>query len=429
MAKKFLYSYFKELRGLGYEAVEWIVSGAITGVSVGILMIAFRIALVKLSAFSEPAFDNIYLTLLLPTLSLFCAGLIISKVPVVGGRGVNFIIKSILHHKMIKIVALPFKFIATLLTLCFGGSGGREGPALQMATYVGDKISQFIKFKTIRREYIVISAISASFGAMFHAPIAGAVFGCEVLMLRGIKYNPLLTCMFSSLFAYLTSWFFVPEPLLKIPPELLHYDINVSHVPLFVLFGLLIGIVGPIYISGFRLFQNTFNKIKIKIYYKTAIGGLLTGITVWLVHIYTNGEYPVQGMSINTLENLLRNSFKIPIAFLLVVMIGKMIATNFTVGSGASGGLVMPTLFFGACFGILFGRIVGFDALVFGAAGMLGFFGAVTHVPVAMTFLAAELFHSSFLLPVAIVSLIGSWILSFRSLYSAVEMSGIKRHK
>jgi CIC family chloride channel protein len=193
MAKKILYSYFKELGSLAYEAVEWTVSGAIIGVTVGILMLAFRIALVKLSAFSEPAFNNIYLTLLLPTLSLFCAGIIINKVPVVGGRGVNFIIKSILHHKMIKIVALPFKFIATLLTLCFGGSGGREGPALQMATYVGDKISQLIKFKTIRREYIVISAVSASFGAMFHAPIAGAVFGCEVLMLRGIKYNPLLT--------------------------------------------------------------------------------------------------------------------------------------------------------------------------------------------------------------------------------------------
>ena len=423
--KNFLSAYFKGLAGLGYEAVEWIISGAIIGITVGVLMLAFRVALVKLTKFSEPAFNNFYLTLLLPTVSLFCAGLIINKVPVVGGKGVNFIIKSILHNKLIKIIALPFKFIVTLLTLCFGGSGGREGPALQMATYVGDKVSQLIKFKTIRREYIVISAVSASFGAMFHAPIAGAVFGCEVLMLRGIKYNPLLTCMFSSLFAFLTSWFFVPEPLLKIPQKLLHYNINVAHVPLFVLFALLIGIVGPAYIYAFRLFQYSFNKIKIKIYYKTAIGGFLAGIIVWLVHIYTNGQYAVQGMSIGTLENILKNSFEIPIAILLVVMLGKIIATNFTVGSGASGGLVMPTLFFGACFGILFARIVGFDAIVFGAAGMLGFFGAVTHVPIAMTFLAAELFHSSYLLPVAIVGIIGSWILSYHSLYPAVEKKGI----
>jgi len=213
--------------------------------------------------------------------------------------------------------------------------------------------------------------------------------------------------------------------ILVIPSELLHYKIGASHVPLFVTFGLMIGIVGPLYIWAFRGVQKLFDNLKIKIYFRTAIGGLLTGCVIWLVHTYTNGEYTVRGMSIMSLGLILRESWEIPISLLFIVMIGKMVATNLTVGSGASGGLVMPTLFFGACFGVLLARLIGFNAVVLGAAGMLGFFGAVAHVPVAMTFLAAELFNSSFLLPVAIVGLIGSWILSYHSLYPAVEMKGL----
>ena len=422
LIKKFLASYFKELVRLGYEAIEWVLSGAIIGASVGILMVIFRVSLVKFSDLTAPAFNNLFTTLLLPTLGLFLAGLIIHKVPIASGHGTNHIIRAILHHKIIKIATLPAKFFATILTLCMGGSGGREGPALQMATTIGEKLSQILKLKTIPREYVVISAVSASFGAMFHAPIAGAVFGCEVLSLRGIKYAPLLTCMFSSLFAYFVSWLFEPKPLLVIPSQLLTYKIGASHVPLFVVFGLMIGVVGPLYIGAFRGMQKLFDNIKIKIYFKTAIGGFLTGCVIWFVHTHTNGDYTVRGMSTMSLGLILRQAWQIPVYALLIVMIGKMIATNFTVGSGASGGLVMPTLFFGACFGILLARFVGFNAIVLGATGMLGFFGAVAHVPIAMTFLAVELFNSSFLLPVAIVGLIGSWILSYHSLYPAVEI-------
>ncbi len=420
--KKTLADYFKELANLGYEAVEWVISGAIIGTSVGLLMVAFRIALIKFSDMTAPAFNNLFSTLLLPTLGLFLAGIIIHKVPIASGHGTNHIIRAILRNKPIKIVTLPAKFIATILTLCMGGSGGREGPALQMATSIGEKVSQILKLKTIPREYVVISAVSASFGAMFHAPIAGAVFGCEVLLLRGIKYAPLLTCMFSSLFAFFISWLFQPRPLLVIPAQLLKYQISATHVPLFVVFGLMIGIVGPLYIGVFRGMQKLFDNIKIKIYFRTAIGGFLTGLVIWFVHSYTNGNYTVRGMSTMSLALILRQAWQIPISVLLIVMIGKMIATNLTVGSGASGGLVMPTLFFGACLGILLARLIGFNAIVLGATGMLGFFGAVAHVPVAMTFLAVELFNASFLLPVAIVGLIGSWILSYHSLYPAVEI-------
>jgi CIC family chloride channel protein len=413
-------NYYKHLPRLALQAIEWAIVGVVVGVAVGLLMVAFRTVLVR-AALLLWDYRIGWGVVIVPTLGFLCVGVITTFVPMAAGRGADLAVGQILRGTDISLRTIPAKFLATVLTLASGGSGGREGPALQMAAAVGDWIARHLRFRTIPRQYIVISAVSASFGAMFHAPTAGALFGCEVLYLRNIRYGALLACLLSSLCAYLVSVAFYPEMLMQIPLDVCHYALEVKHLPLFVLFGLVLGLVGPGYIGLFRALEHGFHSVHCPVWLRTALGGVTAGLTVLLVQQLIEREFSVAGGSLITLEIVLSRSEVLPILTLLILLGGKTVATFLTVGSGASAGLVAPSMFCGAVLGAVCGQAIGIDPSAFAVTGMLAFFATVAHVPLAMAFMAAETFHTGYTLPVAVAGLVGSWVAQRQSLFPSVE--------
>lgn len=99
-------------------------------------------------------------------------------------KGNNLLIEGI-HSKARVLRRMgPIVYLGTFITVLFGGSTGREGGAIQMGGSVAEAINQFFKIKIIDRRILLISGISAGFGAAFGTPITGAVFGMAAVRIR-----------------------------------------------------------------------------------------------------------------------------------------------------------------------------------------------------------------------------------------------------
>lgn len=93
---------------------------------------------------------------------------------------------------------------------------------------------------------------------------------------------------------------------------------------------------------------------------------------------------------------------ELPIQMLLLLLLSKIIATSFTLGSGGSGGVFAPSLFIGAMAGGLLGQAVAmlFGHSSVGAAGgyaLVGMGGVVagtTHAPITAILIIFEITYN-----------------------------------
>jgi CIC family chloride channel protein len=127
-----------------------------------------------------------------------------------------------------------------------------------------------------------------------------------------------------------------------------------------------------------------------------------------------------------------------PVIFLLVVLVGKMIATAACASSGAGTGTYSPSLFVGAVTGVLFGEIAHFlfptiagPAGAYGMVGMGAVAAAVTQAPITISLMLFEATRNyQIILPLLLtlaVSGVVSSILERGSLYvKQLEQRGVK---
>ena len=124
-------------------------------------------------------------------------------------RGNNLLIEEIHEPKaVIPFRMVPLIFAGTVITHLFGGSAGREGTAVQMAGALSDQWAHLFKKLRLDRQQLLMMGMSAGFASVFGTPLAGAVFGVEVLAIGRIRYNSLLPCLFSAVIAHFVclSW-------------------------------------------------------------------------------------------------------------------------------------------------------------------------------------------------------------------------------
>ncbi len=404
---------------------KWSAISVVVGVAVGLAAVAFSSSL-QWMVLRVDYLRKTPWVYLLPAVGLAVSGIITSAfAPEAAGHGTDAVIRAYnVKWGKTSLLVVPVKLVASVFTIAFGGSAGREGPTVQMGGGVGYFIGRMLRLKLVDTRRIVICGMAASFGAIFTAPIAGGIFGTEVMYRDDLEYADLFTSFLSSITAYYLHSVILGKTRLLQLDEILRYDfVPTRDIIGFIIIGILVGIVSLIFIKTLYGYEHLSDQLPLPAYMRTAAGGLLTGLTALLA-----GQL-VLGTGMPLLARLTRgHSFSLP--FLLLLLAGKIIATALTIGSGGSGGVVAPAMTIGGLSGAAFASAVGHtQPTAIAAVCAVGLLGSAAHIPITAIFLAAEVFSLQLVLPASIVSFIGSWVARGDTLYRESYVSRLHAGK
>jgi CIC family chloride channel protein len=163
-----------------------------------------------------------WLLLILPAAGGVVSGFIVFWLaPEAEGHGTDAAIEAY-HFKGGAVRArVPIvKMISSAFTIGTGGSGGREGPIAQIGSGFGSILARILRLPTHERRTLMAAGMGAGIGAIFHAPLAGAIFGAEVLYSRlDIEHEILAPSFIASIVAYAVfGSVFGFDPLFITPP-------------------------------------------------------------------------------------------------------------------------------------------------------------------------------------------------------------------
>jgi CIC family chloride channel protein len=411
------------------EHLFMIILAIIIGILAGFGAIGIRALIKEISDLSFSGEGNLlenimnapwYVKVLVPAIGGLIVGPIIYFfAPEAKGHGVPEVMQAILlKGGFIRQRVAVVKAFASAITIGTGGSVGREGPIIQIGSSLGSTIGQFFRVPSKRMKTLVGCGAAAGIAAAFNAPVAGALFAVEIILMdfAVAQFSPIVI---SSVMATVVSHHFegdfaafaVSGYHLASPYEISFY---------FVL-GILSGFVSWLFIKVLYFFEDLWDqKIKIPEYTKAAIGGLLIGGIALM--------FPqVMGVGYDSINMALNNEAFWGIALVLIFV--KILATSITLGSGGSGGIFAPSLFMGAMLGAFFGYFVDYlfpditaSPGAYALVAMGGLVAGTTRAPITAIIIVFELTKDyNIILPLmvtCIISTILSSKLSRESIYT-----------
>jgi H+/Cl- antiporter ClcA len=387
---------------------KWIFLASVTGIIVGFSTAIF-LKLLGLSMDFAKGYK--YYFVLLPA-AMFLSVIIVKYLaPEAEGHGTEKVIEAV-HKRSGKInpLVVPVKLLATIITIAAGGSAGKEGPCAQIGAGLSSLMSDILRFDDSDRRRLVICGISAGFATVFGTPIAGAIFGVEVLFVGGLLYDVLLPSFVAGIVGYQVSS--------SLGITYFHHSLN--FVPVFSSFffikvclgGLFFGLCSFLFIELLDFIKKINNKINLPMSYKGILGGIVLMGLAFLV----SARY--LGLGLDTIETALQGG-RIPWSASAM----KMLFTSITLNFGGSGGIVTPIFFIGATAGNIFGRLLGLDPAVFSAIGMVSLLAGSTNTPIAASIMATEIFGPA-VGPYAAVACVISFLMTgHRSVYPSQVLS------
>jgi H+/Cl- antiporter ClcA len=365
---------------------KWLFLSSVIGIIIGASVTLF----LKILQFSEQNQDTLPFPhyYLLPFALVATVWVVTKFAPDAEGHGTEKVIEAVhKKHGKIDIAVIPIKLLATVMTIFTGGSVGKEGPGAQIGAGMASFVSDLFHFTKEDRKKLVICGIGAGFASVFGTPIAGAIFGVEVLIIGLIRYDVLLPSFIAGFAAFTTAQY--------LGIEYTYFDINFHQrieldFPLIVqvvLAGLFFGFISDFTITFIKRTHRTIKKIPINIYIKAFLGGS----TLVLLSFVVGDQY--FGLGVGTIDNALQPSQALAQNIPWYAFILKTLFTSITLASGGSGGVVTPIFYIGATSGNWFGSVMGGEHLAFfGALGFVSVLAGTTNSPIAATIMAMELF-------------------------------------
>jgi CIC family chloride channel protein len=279
------------------------------------------------------------------------------------------------------------KALASALCIGGGGSVGREGPIVQIGSALGSTLGRIMRVAESRMRVLVACGAAGGIAATFNAPLAGVFFAME-LILRDFTAESFGMVVLSSVTASVIGRAALGTAVfLTLPPFTVQH---LSEYLLFAALGLLAGVAGVVFTRVLYLIEDICDRVwRGPEWLRPAAGGfLLGGLLLVLPQMYGVG-YPV-------LSNSMAGTYTV--AFLVVLLAGKMIATSLTIGIGGSGGVFAPSLFIGAMLGSAYGQIlhhlapgIAGAAGVYGLIGMGAVFAGAARAPITAVIIMFEL--------------------------------------
>lgn len=256
------------------------------------------------------------------------------------------------------------KALASAICIGSGGSVGREGPIVQIGSALGSAFARVLRLPESSTRTLVACGAAGGIAATFNAPIAGVFFALELLLLD-FAASSFGAVVLSSITASVVGRAFLGDhAFLQLPQFTVA---SPWEYVLFAVLGLVAGSVGVGFTKVLYLIEDVCDWAwRAPEWLRPVAGGILLGLLLFaLPQLYGVG-YPV-------LENGVNGKYAL--GLLLLLLVGKIVATSLTIGVGGSGGVFAPSLFIGAMLGAAFGDVVG--AIDPSLAGQTGAFALV----------------------------------------------------
>ena len=347
---------------------------------------------------------------LLPLALVVCVWLIRTFAPSAKGHGTEAVIAAI-HQRSGKVdwLVAPIKLLATVVTLAFGGSVGKEGPCAQIGAAITSLFADVLRLKDEDRRRLVICGVGAGFAAVFGTPVSGALFGIEVLYLGRIEYPVLFPCLVAGIVAHLVCGVSAPVPALHGDLSLLGHR---TIVPLAIAFGAVFGLVALLLIETMRGLERLLRRFARHPYLVAAAGG--AGLALF----YAAAGEQYAGLGVPVIEASLEGTARLfALAFLF-----KIIATAVTLETGGSGGIVTPLFFIGAASGVALGHAAGLEPGVIAAFGFVSVLAAAANTPIAAAVMGMELLPPQLGVYAALCAGTAFLIVGHRSVYASQKL-------
>ncbi len=318
--------------------------------------------------------------------------------PEIAGDGVPEVTVSLaVNAGYMSTKSIPLKILATALTLGGGGSAGREGPMVQIGGAIGSSVSRRFGLGEDYVRSLVAAGAAAGIGASFNAPIAGMLFGLEVV-LGSFAVRHMSSVVLASISAAVTFRSLVPDE------EILQgatYRLG-GATELILYAGLAVLAVVAAYLF-LRLLDNA-ERVAHTRAVPAWLRPLSLGLTVAAIGVFeprllgTGQRFVGDLLELQAFGEGLGGVSTFAVSVLAILCIGKIIATSLTIAAGGSGGAFMPSLFIGATLGAGYAEFISrfWTATIirpgaFAVVGMATVFAAVARAPLTAIIIVFEI--------------------------------------
>lgn len=371
----------------------------LTGVAGGLGAVLFRLMIAwatagmrlvlglvpRLPAFPPPRED---LPILAPLLGLLAVGAISQyAAPEVRGHGIPQVLEALaLRGGRIRPRVAGLGIVAPAVTIGAGGSVGQEGPIALIGASFGSVIGQLLRLSDRYLSLLLAAGAAAGVAATFNAPIAGALFGMEVVLgsyAMGVTVPTLVAAVTGSV-----TFNSIMGNHLVLPTATFGLG-HPAEVPVLLLLGALAGLMGLAYTRGLDLVETVSGRWRAPYWVKALLGGVVLAL-------FGSAAPRVLGVGYDTMQQAVTGNLTLP-AF-LYLLVAKYLATLVTIGAGGSGGVFAPSLYLGTMLGGGFGALVhslapGLVARpqAYAVAGMGAVFAAAAQAPLTAITIILEM--------------------------------------
>lgn len=386
-----------------------IFQAVFVGLLAGILVVLFRLAIANVFSFTQnfvnsyPFSTKAILFPLITTLGGLISGFLVWKfAPETKGSGIPYVKMTLTRMgKLIRIRSIIIKFLAGITGIGTGLSLGREGPSVQLGAGAGALIGKLFKMNGTDKDKLIAAGAGSAIAATFNAPIAGTIFVLEELVNK-FSSSLLFPVLIATVSAdTLSRYMLGNKPCFIIPYNLAStYTIN---IPACIILGIIAAVTGVIFAKSIFFSNKIFNSLKLPNYIKPALAGAIVGIIGLFIPL-------VMGSGNIAVDILLAH--KLQFGIIVIIFLLKFILTPLCFGSGAAGGIFLPTLMLGAFLGYITAVILNFfgitvDSVMLAVLGMGAFLSAVARTPITATVMVFEMTGSyNFILPIMLCAAI-----------------------
>jgi H+/Cl- antiporter ClcA len=394
------------------SVVKWTVYAAIVGALAGLATACFLRSLTWTSV-QLGKFPNYYFSL--PLAIVASSFLVKWLAPDAAGHGTEKVIEAVHKHMgRIPLKVVPVKLLATVITLACGGSAGKEGPSAQIGAGLASAFGGLLRLDNVDRRKLVICGISAGFATVFGTPVAGALFGIEVLVLGRMMYDVLFPSFVAGIIGFHVATLMGVE-YSQHAATLVPFLSGGKFLEI-ILLGMWCGLIALFLIEVMKFSHKAFDRLSCHYTLKALLGGCL----LILIGKFLSPSY--LGLGLDSIDAGLKGTV-MPAGALF----WKSVATSITLGCGGSGGIVTPIFYIGTAAGNLFARIFHEPNLaMYSAIGMTSLLAGAANTPIAASVMAIELFGPGIAPHAALACMVSYLIVGYRSVYPS-QLLGIQK--